>query len=112
VKTGGGGFVGGGGLVGGGGFVGCGIGVEVGTTINVGVGDRKRVIGMDVNGADVGNGTLVAGTNVNGVTLAGPDGVLVLVASFSVGILTAVVAGTGVAANGRGAVPHSRKPRQ
>jgi hypothetical protein len=116
VTTGGGGFVGGGGLVGGG-FVGGGAcvetGGEVGGILNVGVGDRTRVIGIDVNGAEVGKGALVTGTNVNGVTLAGPDGVSVTGKVAVTTMLPGVaVGGTVVTARGRGVVPHSKNPRQ
>lgn len=116
MNTGGGGFVGGGGLVGGGfvGGAGCvGTGVEVGGMLKVGVGDRIRVTGIDVNGAEVGKGALVTGSNVNGVTLAGPDGVFV---SGDVAVTTMLpgvaVGGTLVTASGRGVVPHNRNPRQ
>jgi hypothetical protein len=104
-----GGFVGAGGLVGGGGCVGCGIAVA--GRGRVGVGDSTRVIGIDVNDADVGRGKLVPGTKVNGVTLAGPEGVFVLV-SDCVEILMGVFVAAGVAATGRGVVPHSKNPRQ
>jgi hypothetical protein len=107
----------GGGLVGGGAFVGTsgcvGTGVEVGGILNVGVGDRTRVTGIDVNWLCVGNGAIVAGTNVNGVTLAGPDGVFV---SGDVAVTTMLpgvaVGGTAVTATGRGVVPHNKNPRQ
>jgi hypothetical protein len=109
--VGGGGFVGGGAFVGGGGWVGA--GTEVAGTPKVGVGDRIRVIGIDVNWICVGNGRFVAGTNVNGVTLAGPDGVSLMGEVAVTTMLPGVaVGGTAVTASGRGVVPHSKNPRQ
>jgi hypothetical protein len=101
---------GGGGLVGGGGWVGCGI--VVGGGGNVGVGDRTRVIGIVVNGAEVGRGATVTGTNVNGVTLAGPDGVLVVLPGNVAMLLGVLVASGVLTTTGRGVVPHSKNPRQ
>jgi hypothetical protein len=97
-------------LVGGGGFVGN--GVAVGGTKNVGVGDRKRVIGIDVGIPWVGSGMLVPGVTGKGVMLAGPDGVL-LAAEVAVTMIGPEVAlGAGVTLSWRGAVPHRKNPRQ
>ena len=92
-------------LVGSGGCVGGGGCVAVGGMLNVGVGDRKRVIGIVVGGSDVGNGIAVGGTNVNGVTLAMPDGVSLSGGVAVTTMLPGVVdGGTFVTATGRGDV--------
>jgi hypothetical protein len=81
--------------------------------LNVGVGDKKRVIGIEVGGSSVGKGMAVGGTNVNGVTLARPDGVSLVRGVAVTTMLPGVdVGGTLVTATGRGDVPHSRNPRQ